>query len=87
MSEDSKPRLAASHESPSYDMTREGFALLVMGWDDKKSIRFKMTYIKAFEAMLAALKEHQPYVAATVLKSLRALFSDSPKIRRLFDFD
>jgi phage regulator Rha-like protein len=40
-------------------MTREGFTLLVMGWDDKKSIRFKMTYIEAFEAMLAALKEHQ----------------------------
>jgi phage regulator Rha-like protein len=88
MSEDSKPRLAASRDDGrSYDMTREGFTLLVMGWDDKKSIKFKMTYIKAFEAMLAALKEHQPYVAATALKPLRALFPNSPKIRWLFDFD
>jgi hypothetical protein len=82
MSEDAKPQLAASNQ----DMTREGFTLLVMGWDDKKSIRFKMTYIEAFEAMLAALKEHQPDVAATALRPPRALFPDSPKIRRLFRF-
>jgi phage regulator Rha-like protein len=88
MSEVAKPQLAASNQDGrSHDMTREGFTLLVMGWDDKKSIKFKMTYIEAFEAMLAALKEHQPYVAAAALKPLRALFPDSPKIRRLFDFD
>jgi phage regulator Rha-like protein len=88
MNGDSKPRPAALHgDGRTYDMTREGFTLLVMGWDDKKSIKFKMTYIEAFEAMLAALKEHQPHVAATALKPLRALFPDSPKIRRLFDFD
>jgi hypothetical protein len=46
-----------------------------------------MTYIEAFEAMLAGLKEHQPHVAATALKPLRALFPDSPKVRRLFNFD
>ena len=88
MSEDAKPQLAPSNQDGrSHDMTREGFTLLVMGWDDKKSVKFKMTYIEAFEAMLAALKEHQPHVAATALKPLRALFPDSPKIRRLFDFD
>jgi anti-repressor protein len=56
MSEVAKPQLAASNQDGrSHDMTREGFTLLVMGWDDKKSIKFKMTYIEAFEAMLAAL--------------------------------
>jgi phage regulator Rha-like protein len=71
----------------SFDMTREGFALLVMGWDDKKSENFKIAYIEAFESMLAVLKEHQPYVAATILQRLRALFPDSPEIRRLFEMD
>jgi Rha family phage regulatory protein len=32
-------------EQPSYDMTKDGFTLLVMGWTGKKALRFKVAYI------------------------------------------
>lgn len=38
---------------PCYGMTREGFNLLVMGWNGKKAMEFKVAYINRFKEMEA----------------------------------
>lgn len=41
--------------NPMYLMTRDGFTLLVMGYTGEKAMRFKLAYIKQFNAMEKAL--------------------------------
>ncbi len=33
---------------PSFDMTRDGFTVLVMGWTGARAMEFKVRYIQAF---------------------------------------
>lgn len=40
----------------TFDMTRDGFALLAMGFTGDKALRFKEAYIEAFNAMEAQVK-------------------------------
>lgn len=40
----------------SYDMTKDGFTLLVMGYTGAKAMRFKLAYIQRFNEMEEALK-------------------------------
>ena len=42
---------------PMYEMTRDGWTFLVMGFTGKKAAQFKERFIAAFNAMEAALKE------------------------------
>ena len=42
--------------TPMYVMNRDGFTLLVMGYNGEKAMRFKLEYIKQFNAMEKALK-------------------------------
>jgi Rha family phage regulatory protein len=48
---------------PAYDMDRDGFALLGMGFTGAKAIAFKLRYIEAFNAMETALKGRTPIYA------------------------
>ena len=43
---------------PAYDMDRDGFTLIAMGFTGPKALRFKMAYIAEFNRMEAAL--HAP---------------------------
>jgi Rha family phage regulatory protein len=43
-------------DQPSFDLTRQGFTLLVMGFTGRKADAFKIKYIQAFDAMEAALR-------------------------------
>lgn len=45
---------------PAYDMDRDGFTLLAMGFTGEKALDFKLRYIAAFNAMEEALR-HQPH--------------------------
>jgi Rha family phage regulatory protein len=36
-------------EQPSFDLTRQGFTLLVMGWTGERAMAFKVRYIEAFD--------------------------------------
>ena len=47
-------------ETRSFDLTRDGFTLLVMGWTGERAMRFKVAYIQAFNAMEASLRAHGP---------------------------
>ena len=39
-----------------YNMNRDGFSLLAMGFTGEKALRWKLDYIKAFNTMEAELK-------------------------------
>lgn len=41
---------------PCYQMTRDGFTMLVMGYTGQKAMRFKETYIKHFNEMESFIK-------------------------------
>lgn len=50
--------------SKTYDMTRDGFTLLVMGYTGPKAMEFKVRYIQQFNAMEEALRNQAPAQAA-----------------------
>lgn len=45
-----------NHEYRMYNMNRDGFSLLAMGFTGEKALRWKLDYIKAFNTMEAELK-------------------------------
>jgi len=53
---------AKGEPRPAYQITRDGFAFLAMGFTGKRAARFKEAYITAFNAMEQALIK-QPYQA------------------------
>lgn len=53
------PSGGAAIESPSYRITRDGFTLLAMGFTGKKALAFKLSYIDAFNAMAAYIKNQR----------------------------
>ena len=72
----------AIRKDPCYNLTKDGFVLLVMGFTGKKAMEFKIKYIEAFNAMERAL-EAQPAAAAkpvTVQEHTRALPSGKKEI-------
>lgn len=44
---------------PMYEMNRDGFSLIVMGFTGEKALRWKVSYIKAFDAMEDYIKTFQ----------------------------
>jgi Rha family phage regulatory protein len=44
------------HKTRSFDLTRDGFTLLVMGWTGERPMRFRVAYIQAFNAMEVSLR-------------------------------
>ena len=60
------------HKQPCYEMTRDGFTMLVMGFTGKKAARFKEFYIKRFNEMerfigtLVSAREQFPKLTAQI---------------------
>jgi Rha family phage regulatory protein len=52
-------RDAKGESRVSYQMTRDGFTLLAMGFTGKKALAFKVAYINAFNAMAAYIKNQR----------------------------
>lgn len=48
-------------KQPCYNLTKDGFSILVFGWKDKKSMEFKEKYITAFNAMISHISEFYDY--------------------------
>ena len=59
----------ATRQSPAYEITRDGFALLCMGFTGKKALAFKLTYIDAFNKMEAELRAVAPQSADHILNT------------------
>lgn len=64
-----KKQGALSRETPSYQITRDGFMLLCMGYTGKKALQIKLAYIDAFNKMNDLLVSQQ--------HSLQAKFNEA----------
>ena len=53
---ETKNNLGFIVKNKAYEITRDGFTLLAMGFTGKKAMEFKLAYIDAFNKMEAALK-------------------------------
>ena len=51
---------AAMRELRSYNMDRDGFTLLAMGFTGPRALQFKLQYIRAFNAMEATIHTRGP---------------------------
>jgi Rha family phage regulatory protein len=62
---------------PAYNLTRDGLALLTMGFSGPRALGFKVSYIEAFNAMERALSDHRPApqtkVSGDLLRETRKL--------------
>lgn len=56
-------------EQKMYEITRDGFTLLAMGFTGKKAMKFKIDFIKAFNVMESELINRKPTFAETLLGS------------------
>ena len=64
------------NEYPMYEITKDGFVFLVMGYTGKKAAEFKEAYIKKFNEMEAELKSQQTKqlsAAESLLQSVKLL--------------
>lgn len=74
-----------------YDITRDGFSLLVMGFTGKKALEWKLKYIEAFNAMEQAIRGQQKQLDALLIqaKADRAtamrLNAENRRLKLLFD--
>lgn len=55
--ERNNPSGGAPIRSPAYEITRDGFTLLAMGFTGKRALQFKLAYIDAFNKMEAELRK------------------------------
>lgn len=62
-----------SRNSKSYNMTKDGFMFLVMGFTGKKAAQIKEAYINAFNQMAEQLS--QPVLIAPELKQKHVIYS------------
>ena len=73
---------------PYYQITRDGFAFLAMGFTGKRAAEFKESYIKAFNSMEAALQQpaitininstcHNAEVAAEYVANIQEIWCQS----------
>jgi Rha family phage regulatory protein len=61
---------------PSFDLTRDGFTLLVQGWTGPKALAFKIRYIQAFNEMEALLASRPDIVTTEqFLAAIREIVS------------
>lgn len=49
--------LGKTRTDPAYEITRDGFTLLAMGFTGKQALQWKLRYIEAFNAMEARLRQ------------------------------
>ena len=75
----------------SYEMTRDGFTLLAMGFTGKQALEWKLKYIEAFNLMEQALKSEQKHLNAleTQARADRAaamrINAENRRLKLLFD--
>lgn len=74
-----------------YDITRDGFSLLVMGFTGKKALEWKLKYIEAFNTMEQTIRGQQKQLDALLIqaKADRAtamrINAENRRLKLLFD--
>lgn len=72
---------AAVRTAPMFIMNRDGFTLLAMGFTGDKALRFKLDYIKAFNAMEETLKNSHR-IPQTLPEALRLAADQAEQIEK-----
>lgn len=70
-------------EQPMFIMNQDGFTLLAMGFNGKKSMEFKLKYIEAFNAMKRQIEQSKPSVPQTYLEALKSLVRSEEEKQQL----
>jgi Rha family phage regulatory protein len=76
-------------EIPAYQITKDGFAFLAMGFTGKKAAQFKEAYIQAFNEKEAALKEviaSGAITIDTIIAALRPVIHENEVMRHRLEF-
>lgn len=74
-----------TRETPMYEITRDGFTLLAMGFTGEKAMEFKIAYIEAFNAMESALKPNEASVKA-IIAALAPVIRENERLTARLDF-
>lgn len=70
---------------PAYNLTRDGFVIVAMGFTGKKAIAWKIAYIQAFNAMEAELARQQAPTAPPADLSRLSTVEDRRPLKALVD--
>lgn len=62
-----------------YDITRDGFSLLVMGFTGKKALEWKLKYIEAFNAMEQKLTDRNINLEMLISKTVAVVVNETVK--------
>ena len=62
-----------------YDITRDGFSLLVMGFTGKKALEWKLKYIEAFNLMEQKLTDRNVNLEEVIAKTVAIAVSETVK--------
>ncbi|MDE5584619.1 MAG: Rha family transcriptional regulator [Ruminococcus sp.] len=63
-----------------YDITRDGFSLLVMGFTGKKALEWKLKYIEAFNLMEQKLIDRNVNLEEIIAKTVTLAVSETVKV-------
>lgn len=74
----------ASREQPMYNLTKDGFTLLVMGYTGEKAMLFKIAYINAFNQMAATLRSAETHFTTLAKMELQKRYPQMDTVRVLF---
>ncbi|MDR2893517.1 MAG: Rha family transcriptional regulator [Deltaproteobacteria bacterium] len=77
------PASGGIRKDPAYRVTRDGFAMLAMGFTGKEALEWKIKYILAFNQMETALVERLQKEKALMDKKVAALEGDSEKLKQV----
>ena len=66
-------------EYKSYEITRDGFSLLVMGFTGKKALEWKLKYIEAFNLMEQQLRNGYGNIDEIITKAVASAVSETIK--------
>ena len=67
-------------EYMSYEITRDGFSLLVMGFTGRKALEWKLKYIEAFNHMEHQLRSGYTNIEEIIAKAVTAAVSETVKV-------
>lgn len=70
-------------QQPMYIMNRDGFTLLVMGFNGKKALDFKVQFIEAFNRMEEAIKNSSYQIPGRFSEALRLVADHMDKVEHL----
>ena len=57
----------STREERAFDLTRDGFMLLVMGFTGKKALKFKLDFIEQFNAMEMHILDYQKFIERNLI--------------------